>query len=1445
MPQLFEDMLKPDPMFQHLLSQGMARQRSIEEERRKFQSDPALVEKILSHWAHRTLPEKAAGKIAIGSPLEKIEKGIPEGDPRKGLASKLLFDASDIIEKSPGVHPSEALTKEYWNRMSRLNKDDALYKTIREKNSALFGAEIATAPGYEKWKEGQEKPDWEMTNPLLSFGLGAAFSLAGAGLGSLLAPGPGTAVGGLAGRAAGTAVGGWLTRTLAMKAGQTVLGQAGRAGLAAIPSFAVFDVPSNIIRRSDWAQDRPWSTLGAELVLGGGAAHLADKTALKLYKPVTEAFKDLSVMGDVLAKEPSVSNLIKFSDVRNAAEIKNQNLFDFKFGPVSRGEIKTALPKFDEEMRGEFLAGISKGGSPEDVSREVLKNREIKTAFERTQQIQDAARADELKYITTVKSRMDANPEANPMEVARGVREELDMMKGVFSPEWAASEAVDGFKVILLKSDRKFNSVIVARELAQNKKEYDVLAQKHLYDYENPLNYASMSKKELLGRVEELNAAKTRGILDETTHGLYLNPLEKAIRDKGLIPQRDMSLFDITGSKVETPEFATKLSNELEGAINSGDSIRFNSAINHYMLNGSGKNAKEVADKIAPLMKNERYTKMVQLESEKITKETEALVQGDLGATKKAIAKDMKTLNPMAIMAKYGKLGLYGGVGAIATSLALVDANDLHAGVIKPDMLAFRALKAVTPKVTDDVLMKSMAEKGFATPKLTTDMMGVESYQKSLNFTDIHGRAPDVTKDVANKGNFSRFFSSIMTPGAVGQFIFKPFSSAQPILASKTTAALNNTEATRLAVNNILKPFGVNSTEVAEMFKPLVDKYSVPLHELGEYKHQLDIYNQILSGKYSSGFGGEMDKLSTRIKKGKLDPEDLAMIEEFGARRDGLIQKVTGYEDASKTYLEEWNGLARNAAQKYPSSRIYFAANGMGMDSVDPWVKSFLTHDEQVAAMRVKDIMGQYSERAVNSGMDVITSKDFMHYVAHPDTDWTKIKGAIDSIAPDSQLGIDMARFHRRGYDTLPMMPDIHYAMERYIPDANMRIEMASFWKEWRPFMAQAKAAGYTAVNDYMESIAKGFSPTDQFGSLNRIANAAQMFEVARLISLSTSVGFKHAMKVMANVALGGIGNAIENLPKAGPIWKDIQLSNMLHRVPPNLRSDLAKAHIGGQNLYLTISDMLPSARKKNVIEEGLDWWNKNTNFIVNNVELADRSFSFASAVSMAAKQGMTPSQASYLVYDTILKANFLSGVHNPSWLRDPKVRLLLLFQGTPYKIFEQRMITAVKGGGAFVDATKELMRQLRGDLETGKRNFQLGMIKDALLAPKDLNGKSYAGQLMRTLLTAGLVVQTGKYLGDVNISQQVFHVPFTSSRQGEQSVALAMNPMISAGYQTMMSKDDSTNDVIEFFKKWLPSGGVPASIIKASRLSKNDIPEIYGNSKFKYIFGMPNLKED
>jgi hypothetical protein len=629
--------------------------------------------------------------------------------------------------------------------------------------------------------------------------------------------------------------------------------------------------------------------------------------------------------------------------------------------------------------------------------------------------------------------------------------------------------------------------------------------------------------------------------------------------------------------------------------------------------------------------------------------------------------------------------------------------------------------------------------------------------------------------------------------------------------------------------------------------KPML-KYDPMLAEFNGITAQHDVLDQILSGKYKVAADIEQAGLSKRIKTGNLDEADMEAVRYFNNLKSGLEEDLKRFEEPVKAYKNEYKERAQYLVENHSSSRVFFGAEGekmRGFAATDPWFGEFnekvmnsLSHDEKLAAARLKELMQFQAKRAEEAGLKTISKEGYMPHAFHPDSDLANLDKIAKDVMFSKGAGIDMAKFHSRSFDSLPMMPDAHFAMAKYIPDSNLRIQMSSFWKEWGPFAKEAEYKGYTGVAEHLKTIQKAFSPVDGFGGWEKWASRIQAFEAARLISLSPAVGFKHSMKLMASLSFGGT-STIKSLPGAIKMSYDLQLNNLLRTAPQNIRAALAKSFIGGKDMFAMANDIVPVQKDLSWFDAGIKKWNDNTNFIVNNVEILDRGVSVLSSLNMAAKRGMTPEQAAYLVHDTIVRANFLSGIHNPSWLRDPKTRLLFLFQGTPFKIWEQRLYTAIRGGQAISDGTKKVYQQLISDIKTGERNMKYGLIKDAFTAARDVNGNSYSGEMMRMLLTLGAVAYGGKQVLDVSFMDQILHPPFIKVK--EQSAGLATNPIMGAAYGTLMSKDDETSNFIQFMKKWLPQGPIPAAVVKAHRLSKNDIPEIYKDSKVQYFFGVPS----
>jgi hypothetical protein len=278
------------------------------------------------------------------------------------------------------------------------------------------------------------------------------------------------------------------------------------------------------------------------------------------------------------------------------------------------------------------------------------------------------------------------------------------------------------------------------------------------------------------------------------------------------------------------------------------------------------------------------------------------------------------------------------------------------------------------------------------------------------------------------------------------------------------------------------------------------------------------------------------------------------------------------------------------------------------------------------------------------------------------------------------------------------------------------------------------------------------------------------------------------------------------------------------------------------------ISDMETIQVPRNWWDKTMLWANKHGSIMIDAVENLDRSHSLVAAGTMAAKKGMTAQQAAYGIMDTMLKTNFLSGALNPSWLRDPKVRLLFLFQGTPFKIAEQRAIQLWRGGKAIGRAgieTLDLLANLKSDIKEGEHILKYHVIMDALKSEKDMWGTPITQQLMRKMFILGGAITAGKYAFDAEMFGHVVHAPFFQFN--DKSISFRLNPMASAAYETWQKKEEGDSKLwfaSDFLKTWLKDPFVQNNVIKAMRLSKNDIPEMYRDSRVRYLLGVPAIKE-
>jgi hypothetical protein len=267
----------------------------------------------------------------------------------------------------------------------------------------------------------------------------------------------------------------------------------------------------------------------------------------------------------------------------------------------------------------------------------------------------------------------------------------------------------------------------------------------------------------------------------------------------------------------------------------------------------------------------------------------------------------------------------------------------------------------------------------------------------------------------------------------------------------------------------------------------------------------------------------------------------------------------------------------------------------------------------------------------------------------------------------------------------------------------------------------------------------------------------------------------------------------------------------------------------------------------------------------ISLAELVDRGTSVSSGLQMAAKKGMTVDQAMYGTYDLILKNNFLFNQFNPAWLNNPKIRALFMFQATPFKIMERRVVMAQRSYANIGQLSSEMqkvikdpvqgwgkvltdLKDMKSYMRDGQSELKSNLFVDAVRNETDFFGTPIIKQLATDMLTVGAATYGGAQVG-LALNEHFFHIPFLSTQGEKGKFELAVNPLITSttrGYNAWKSRADGEDFLLgSIMKRWLgPYGPLPQTLGKAVNLSNGDIPPKYrrgGDSGYlKYLFGVP-----
>lgn len=676
------------------------------------------------------------------------------------------------------------------------------------------------------------------------------------------------------------------------------------------------------------------------------------------------------------------------------------------------------------------------------------------------------------------------------------------------------------------------------------------------------------------------------------------------------------------------------------------------------------------------------------------------------------------------------------------------------------------------------------------------------------------------------------------------------------VLANGQTAAHVNTLNDMKTFKRILDtvPKARNTAQqVADTMQPMMDKYFMKMQERGYYFQ--------MRNKYAGLHNKLVNKLKNeqrKLKKGKkisITPQGDAILQQYKKLHGIYGQAYKIYEPMYKSYKEEWVDTVSKLSARNAGTRIFLAAEDTTEFAKYPFLKGMLTVGEQAAAARVKVGMLRYAVDIAEVGGQVL-SGPYMHHVIHPSASFKAVREHMKTINPFATTPPPMTKIHSRAAGFLPMMPDAQYSIEKYLPDINKRIIMRDFWRPgrddgWEHFSQNIKdlpgmASVFTEIKSAMRpEYREGF---------DNYAEKLYDLQVFQLLAGSPSVAFKHMLKEIVELRIFGM-DGLRAYPQGVKSVSRLGLRNSggLDKLKkrgfkPTIWDEAVASFTEQGRLYRVISDIAPYKLNETQWDRVVSKMNDYGAIPVTAVERIGRGISVVAAVKMAAKKGMTPAQATYAVYDTILRTNFLGGAQNPGWIRDPKIRLAMMFQTTRFKIAEMRLRLYEKGLKSVDRSRLELMQQIKADVKEGERRFHFNLMKDGLLMERDIFGTPAVQQIWREILLTTAAVGGAKYFFDSDIFSHIIHPPFFDLH-GED-VAVSSSPIVQAVLGAGQAIVDPEEDFIvsDFFKDWFghASDGwpVPVNFMKAVRLTTGDIPKAYRDSSLRYFFGVPAEKE-
>lgn len=836
------------------------------------------------------------------------------------------------------------------------------------------------------------------------------------------------------------------------------------------------------------------------------------------------------------------------------------------------------------------------------------------------------------------------------------------------------------------------------------------------------------------------------------------------------------------------------------------------------------------------------------------------VINTEVEKTKKAFSSWLTKQKSFKVVAGMTALGL-----GIDTLSEIISPSSADAGLI--DSFIKTSSKTAAQKAA---IVADAFSKGYVAKAITKEtVMGAENFQRGIahNATKTLG---DIASSI-RKGAGSGVQYSLMSPYQAIESIMKTgkdlMVNAAPYLASYVSAGANNIRNSSRVFKNIMDEAGIPiaANQVRKAMEPLLEP-AAKATKADVIKAQLGINRENLTNMMAK----------TDIKDQVAHDMDIKKLS------DTIVELSDKYElvkNAPKEYHNLVNETYQKLAAEHSSVRVALALEDPKRQ-LYPWLN--LNRNEEIAVGKVRGLLDQYKIRLASRGIDV--RDNYFPHSPHPEM--AKIFNAeMDDILG----GIPYNKFYSRTESSRMLMPDAHYSMNHYLNDIEQRIQHKDFWKRsgWEKVMRSDVIQANPGLKKAFENLYEGTKPQENSWG-NIAANRYAEIEAVKRLFLNPSAGVKHLVKLTGDVMSVGLAPVLKSSPEMSGYVARTIANNIYDITPTVIKKNLGKLGIRNERFAKTLMDNYTDSIiqtgniRKYMMDMGMESQDEFFNGLkanaknlwkgvqdvgsawINLAELMDRSVSVNSALQMSAKRGMTVDQALYGTYDLILKNNFLYGQFNPSWLNNPKIRAAFMFQATPFKIFERRLVNAQRSGSNIKDLHSAVqkvwkepggkekvindVRNLRKYIREGESELKANLIADTLRQETDYFGTPVTQQFMRDLLTVGAFTYGGANIG-LHLKDHFFHIPFLSTMSSEGKAELALSPAISKtmeGYNAWKKREDNDDFLLTtVLRKWAgPAGPMPDTFHKAMRLTQDDIPEIYrqggGNAYLKYLFGIP-----